>query len=264
MKYIIGLKNSEGKQVTAITDMLNENETEVSKQVLGIANSLVKNGESRVLSSASKYNVVSIKTEDSKNMKTMKGNRNYDFLVFDSSFKIFEDKVLGVAGEKSAYNSVMKYLVPNWSEPLLGVLIYLIDSNQAKYSNNKKLKASNQVKEVVGYKGVKYKVLAEKELQSEYKIYLIECNNGYLAYGNINDIQSLYFVPVNQMGTATELISHCNSLIALMQKQNKECDQKMCVNPLNANGRKYIINANLEGIACFEEFVVALTKYIKK
>lgn len=264
MKYIMVLENSEGKKITVITDLLNENETEVSKQVLSIANSMAKNGESRVLSSASKYNVVSIKTEDSKNMKIMKGNRNYGFLVVGSGFKTFEDKVLGVAGEKSAYNSVMKYLVPSWSEPLLGVFIYLIDSNQVKYSNNKKPKASNQVKEVIGYKGVKYRVLAEKEPQPGYKIYLIDCNNGYLAYGNINDIQSLYFVPINQMGTATELISHCNSLIALMQKQNKECEQKMYANPLNANDWKYIINDNLEEIDYLKEFVVALNKYIKK
>ncbi|WP_324823566.1 hypothetical protein [Sinanaerobacter sp. ZZT-01] len=144
MKYIIGLENSEGKKVIGITDVLNENETEVGKQVLNIANSMVKQGESWVLSSASKYKVTSIKSENSKKIKIMEGNKNYGFLVIGDSFKTFEDKVLSVAGEKSAYNSVMRYLAPSRSQPLLGILIYLIDSSQAKHSNNEKSKVDKQ------------------------------------------------------------------------------------------------------------------------
>lgn len=70
---------------------------------------------------------------------------------------------------------------------------------------------------ITGYKGIKHNVLSKKQIHKKYTIYLIECENNNFAYGNIDDIQSLYFVPVNQYGTAKEIILHCQCVIDFLE-----------------------------------------------
>lgn len=79
-----------------------------------------------------------------------------------------------------------------------------------------------------GYKGKnKYKILSKKDAGRSSEFYLIDCGEDLFAYGFRRDIESLYFVPVNQCGTKEEVGNHCKSIIQLCRKHIEKCKKEM-------------------------------------
>ncbi|GCD12610.1 hypothetical protein [Clostridium tagluense] len=83
------------------------------------------------------------------------------------------------------------------------------------------------MKTMIGYNGINiFNVLSEKDFGIDSKLYLVDCGDNFYAYGTMKDLQSLFFVPVNQCGTKEKVLNHCNSIAELcrknIQKYNKE------------------------------------------
>lgn len=103
----------------------------------------------------------------------------------------------------------------------------------------------------------KYKVLSEKEIGIDGKWYLVECEENFFAYGTQKELQSLYFVPVNQCGTKEKVKEHCEAIIELCKSHNTKYEKEMDKD--KSQGWKVLIDWNNKEIEALTDFVEKLS-----
>lgn len=106
-----------------------------------------------------------------------------------------------------------------------------------------------------GYKARgKFKVLSEKETGFGGKWYLIECGENRFAYGTLADIQSLFFVPVEQYGTKKELKRHCESIIELCKKHINKYEKNIIKDKNNIKAWNIFIEYRKKELEALTDF----------
>lgn len=121
-KFLVKLLKGNGTEVTAVVEASNENQAK--EKALKTANSIAKEGGSKVLKSAIPLKVKGVEAWEAVSTKVMKGEKQYGVLLVRKTGNI-EDLVKGVAGEKSAYNIVIKQLQPKEE-----VRVFIYDTEQ--------------------------------------------------------------------------------------------------------------------------------------
>lgn len=244
MRYKLGLENITGKKVTAIVYDINLSEKEAKSKVLITANSIAEKGGSKVLSSTSPYKIVSIESCEPKEtkVKVLNGNKHYGALVIGTYFKTFEDKVLGVGGEISAYNGIMRFLEPSWSTPRPGVIVYLINLDNIK---NPEVKNPEVKKPEVKKPEVKKPVRKEFTVGDHYLVVSntlpeTDKNEFFCYYDLLCEKGNRMGAPVSQCGTPADVLNVLHSQEKLLEEYiSKWEDTPILVDNYNKEKQAY-------------------------
>jgi hypothetical protein len=113
------------------------------------------------------------------------------------------------------------------------------------------------MKTIKSYNGKEeFQILSEKEYGIDSKLYLVKISDNFYEYGVLNDIQSLFGVPVNQCGTKTEVLNHCKSISKLCTKNitnyNKELQKG------KSKGWEILIKDEQKELEALTEFIRVL------
>lgn len=122
MKYIVKLKKRDNTEVTAVVEA--KTEEEAKNKALNTANNIAKNNLSVILKTDRPLKVISIEAWETKSKKILPGMKRYGVMVTNYR-EIEENRMVGFAGEKSVYNSVLKTLMPE-----VELVVYIIDLDQ--------------------------------------------------------------------------------------------------------------------------------------